>query len=159
MVEIARDNYIFSVDIQQTEKYYQSNSVCICDDCQYLHSNIRGKYPELEAFLSDFGIDVSNFDEAGPIELDGSYLYTFIGYTVCGKIVNSAGNDIIIRGSNDIKIGVDPGFAFPNSQEGDYFSLMVFGVSLDCETAREFRKKTFTNSFRLKMKSLFGKHT
>lgn len=159
MVEIARDNYIFSVDIQQTEKYYQSNSVCKCDGCQYLHSNIRGKYPELEAFLSDFGIDVSNFDETGPIELDGSYLYTFIGYTVCGKIVNSAGNDIIIRGSNDIKIGVDPGFAFPNSQEGDYFSLMVFGVSLDCETAREFRKKTFTNSFRLKMKSLFGKHT
>ena len=159
MAVIKYDNYVFSVNVQQTKEYYQNNSVCECDYCQYLHSNIQGKYPELEVFLANFGIDITKFDEAGPVELDGQYLYSFIGYTVCGKIVNISEQDIVLPGTDDIRIRVDTGYAFPNNQDSDYFSLTVFGVSLDCETAKESRTESLAESLRLKIKSLLGKRT
>lgn len=142
MAEIKQDDYVFFVDVQKTKKYYQESQICTCDACQYLHSTIRGKYPELEAFLADFGIDIARFDEAASVELDGRYLYLFVGYTVCGQVVDFGERDIVLPGTDGIRIGVDAGFLFPNHQQGDYFSLSVSGISLSCETAKEYRAES-----------------
>ena len=160
MKELKRGGNVFRVDIEQTKAYYQNNTVCECEDCQYLHANIRGRFPELEAFLAEFGLDITNFDEAGlPVELDGKYLYTFVGYTVCGAIRNLAEPDMELPNTDGLRIGVDRGFAFPNDQKGDYFSLSVLDVSLPCERAREHKPESWADSLRLKMKRVFGKHT
>ena len=129
MRKIKKDDYIFLVDIEKTRKYYSKNEICECSDCQYLRSNIKGKFMELEVFLEQFGIDISNFDEASCVESDGEREYIFIGYTVCGKIYRQGESEIKFKTCRDLTIGVDSEFSFPNNQEGEYFSLSLFGVN------------------------------
>lgn len=137
MTEITKDDCVFSADVEKTKEYYQANSICECDYCQYFHANIRGKYPKTEAFLAEFGIDIAKPDETGPLEHDGRTLYTFVGYTVCGSIPELPEYEIDIDDTTFISICADNGSKFPNRQKGAYFSFTVFGMSLPCIPADE----------------------
>ena len=151
MTEIKIDNYLFSVDIEKTKEYYQNKSLCECEYCQYFHSNISGRFPKLETLLAKFGIDITKPDETAPIELDGEYDYTFVGYTVCGTVLTISEYEIDIQDNRFISISVYKGFSFPNSQKGEYFSFDVFGISLPCDSAKEIKEETLP----LKIKKFF----
>ncbi|MBQ0101930.1 MAG: hypothetical protein KBT31_03940 [Firmicutes bacterium] len=86
--------------------------------------------PKLEALLSEFGIDITKPDETSPIELDGEYQYTFVGYTVCGTVLKSSECKIELQDNSSVSIRADNGFQFPNSQNDEYFSFTVFGISI-----------------------------
>ena len=153
MTEIRINDYVFSVDIEKTKEYYQNNSLCECEFCQYFNSNIIGKFPKLETFLTGFGIDITRPDETSPVELDGEYQYTFVGYTVCGTILKSSEYEIDIQDNSFISIGIDKGFQFPNNQKDEYFSFTVFGISLPCDSAKGIEEKPLL----LKIKKYFRK--
>ena len=62
MTTIKKDEYVFEVDLENTRAYYQSHDLCECDNCTYFYRKIKGMFPKLEEFLSDFGVDVSRPD-------------------------------------------------------------------------------------------------
>ncbi len=157
-MQIKKDDYIFSVDVEKTKEYYKTISLCECDYCQYLHQHIRERFPELAIFLDEFGIDITKPDEASPIELDGEYQYTFVGYTVCGEILKSGEYEIDLCDGLFLSISVDDKFSFPNQQSGKYFSLSVFGIALPNASAKGISEKPHPISFRSKFKNLFKKH-
>ena len=153
MTEIRIDDYVFSVDVEKTKEYYRNNSLCECEYCQYYNSNIIGKFPKLETFLKEFGIDITKPDETSPVELDGEYQYIFAGYTVCGTVLKLSEYEIDIQDKLFISISVDKGFQFPNNQKDEYFSFTVFGISLPCDSATEIKE----NPSPLKIKKYFKK--
>ena len=153
MTEIRIDDCVFSVDIEKTKEYYQNLSLCECEYCQYFNSNIIGRFPKLETFLTGFGIDITKPDETGPVELDGEYQYIFAGYTVCGTVLKLSEHEIDIQDEFSISIRADKGFQFPNNQKDEYFSFTVFGISLPCDSAKEIKEKPLL----LKIKKLFKK--
>ena len=130
MTTIEKDGFRFLVDIEKTREYYRTQTLCTCLYCQHLHSRIRGMFPELEAFLASFGIDIAKPDETAPFDSGESFLYSFAGYTVCGKILADPGNKIRIEGNPPFTVSCEPGFAFPNEQMGEYFSLSVSDFEL-----------------------------
>lgn len=87
MINISKDGYVFEVDFEATKKYYKSHSLCECDYCQNYYSQIKGKFPKLEKFLSQFGIDISKPDEIASIEENNLVDYISVDYTVCGKVI------------------------------------------------------------------------
>ena len=125
MTTIEKDGFRFLVDIEKTREYYQNLTLCTCLYCRHLHSHIRGMFPELEAFLEAFGIDITRPDETAPFERENGYFYSFAGYTVCGKILTDPGTEIRIEGDPCFTVSCESGFAFPNEQTGEYFSLSV----------------------------------
>ena len=133
MKEIKIDELVFLVDIEKTKRYYRSNHLCECENCQLLHREIKENYPELEKVLSLFGIDISKPDEAGSIDLEGEIQYSFVGFTVCGNILKKGDKEISIHDKDLLELAFEPGFQFPNEQKGDYFSITVYGVRLPCE--------------------------
>ena len=87
MSTIQKDEYVFEVDIEKTIKYYKTHSICECECCENFYAQIKGKFPKLESFLADFGVDISKPDECMSVELDDTIQYIGIDYTVCGKLL------------------------------------------------------------------------
>lgn len=125
MLNISKDNFSFLVDVEKTREYYRNSTLCDCEYCQYFHSQIPGRFPELEAFLEEFGIDTAKPDETIWYENGDTVFYDFAGYTVCGKILNAPSEEMKIEGERNFTIICNEGFAFPNEQKEDYFSFTV----------------------------------
>lgn len=120
----------FLVDLARTRAYYTSNEICDCADCRRFQSVVRANYPKLAEFFERFGIDISHPDETGSIDAEDRIEYSFAGYTVCGSILRLTNETITVIDSAPLTVYFDKGFAFPNGQTGDYFSIIVGGISL-----------------------------
>ena len=97
MTTIQKDEYIFEVDVVKTIEYYKTHSLCECESCENFYAQIKGKFPKLESFLADFGVDITKPDECMSVELDNTIQYIGIDYTVCGKVVTMGQYEIDIQ--------------------------------------------------------------
>ena len=70
MGTIQKDGYALEVDIEKNRAYYQSHSLCQCVSCENFYTQITGRFPKLEAFLEDLGIDISKPDEITSLDYD-----------------------------------------------------------------------------------------
>ena len=64
MIMIKKMGYVFSVNIEQTEKYYETHSLCDCESCRNYYAQIKDKFPKLDAFLREFGVDISGLTKS-----------------------------------------------------------------------------------------------
>jgi len=69
MTTIQKDEYVFSVDVEKTKEYYKTHTLCDCVCCRNYYAQIKDKLPKLNAFLSEFGVDISKPDEAMSAEM------------------------------------------------------------------------------------------
>ena len=125
MTKIQKDSYVFEVDMEKTIAYYKTHALCECDCCQNFYAQIKGKFPKLESFLSDFGVDIAKPDEIMSIELDNTIQYIGVDYTVCGKVAAMGQYEIDIQDNSFFSIVITDGFASPNEQTGEYFTISV----------------------------------
>ena len=128
MTTIQKDEYIFEVDIEKTIEYYKTHSLCECECCENFYAQIKGKFPKLESFLADFGVDISKPDECMSVELDDTIQYIGIDYTVCGNVVTMGQYEIDIQDDLFFNLVITNGFASPNEQTGDYFTISISNV-------------------------------
>jgi len=127
MVTIQKDEYVFEVDIEKTMDYYKTHSLCECDNCRNYYSQIRGKFPKLEEFLSQFGIDISKPDEINmSYEKDNCIHYICVDYTVSGKVLNMGQYEIDIPDNQFLSLVITDGFNSPNEQTSDYFTISIY---------------------------------
>ncbi|MBQ3563401.1 MAG: hypothetical protein IJA21_02190 [Clostridia bacterium] len=97
MATIQKDEYVFEVDIEKTIDYYKTHSLCECDYCENFYVQIKGKFPKLESFLAEFGVDITKPDECISVELDDTIQYISVDYTACGKVVTMGQYEIDIQ--------------------------------------------------------------
>lgn len=128
MTTVQKGDYAFEVDIEKTIDYYNTHSLCECDCCENFYAQIKGKFPKLEAFLADFGVDIAKPDECMSVELDDAIQYIGIDYTVCGQVVVMGQYEIDIQDGLFFNLVITDGFSSPNEQTGDYFTISVSTV-------------------------------
>jgi len=132
-MELKKYGGVFSFDKEKTEEYYKNRdkSLCRCANCQYYYDHIKGQFPKLEALMSDFGVDIEKPDEIWSVDLHKNVMKVLqAGYTACGNIVGELPKDIEIDDGQKFAVGFCKGFAFPNCQTGDYFSISVEGFEM-----------------------------
>ena len=126
MTTIQIADHIFAVDVNKTKEYYQTHTLCDCDYCRNYYKQIKGKFPQLEAFLSQFGVDISKPDEISTsYEMDDCIHYIMIDYTVSGKVENIGQSEINISDSLPFTLRITDGFSSPNEQTSDYFTISI----------------------------------
>ncbi|MBQ6831929.1 MAG: hypothetical protein IJO28_04770 [Oscillospiraceae bacterium] len=128
MTTIQKDEYIFEVDIEKTIEYYKTHLLCECVCCENFYAQIKGKFPKLEAFLADFGVDIAKPDEIMSFELDHTMQYIGVDYTVCGKVATMGQYEIDIQDNLFFSLVITDGFASPNEQTGDYFTISISNI-------------------------------
>ena len=128
MTTIRKDKYVFEVDIEKTIEYYKTHSLCECNCCENFYAQIGGKFPKLESFLSNFGVDIAKPDECMSVELDNTIQYIGMDYTVCGKVATMGEYEIDIKDDQFFSLVITEGFASPNEQTGEYFTISVNNV-------------------------------
>ncbi len=104
--------------------------MCDCVCCRNYYKQIAKELPKLKEFLDDFGVDISKPDEIMSIENEGFIDYLNVDYTVCGNVINMSEYEIDIYDNLFLNVIVTEGFASPNEQKGDYFTLSVTNISL-----------------------------
>ena len=129
MVTVKKDDYIFSVDIEKTKKYYKTHSLCTCKDCRNYYAQIKNTFTELDTFLSEFGVDISKPDEVSSVEADNYIDYLTVYYSVCGRLEFPNIYEIDISDKNPLRLTIGGEYA-PNEQDGDYFMISVMGIRL-----------------------------
>lgn len=128
MTKIQKDDYIFEVDVEKTINYYKTHSLCECVCCENFYAQIKGKFPKLESFLSDFCVDISRPDECMSVELDNTIQYIGVDYTVCGKVTTMGQYEIDIHDNLFFNIVITDGFSSPNEQTDEYFTISIANV-------------------------------
>ena len=130
MTTIQKDEYVFSVDVEKTKEYYKTHTLCDCVCCRNYYAQIKDKLPKLNAFLSEFGVDISKPDEAMSDEMDDYIDYIQVDYTVCGSIGSMSEYEIDIYDDLFLSIVITNGFVSPNEQTGEYFTISVMQIEL-----------------------------
>ncbi len=128
MTTIMKDEYVFEVNIEETIEYYKTHSLCECDCCENFYTQIKDKFPKLESFLYDFGVDISKPDEIMSVELDNEIQYIGVDYTVCGEVATMGQYEIDIQDNLFFNIVITDGFSSPNEQTGEYFTISIANV-------------------------------
>ena len=136
-------------DPEMTREYYKFHTGCNgCDDKNY-QGFAKERFPELDSFLSQFGVDISRPDEIGSVYLEknGMIQYLFVAYTVVGRIITEDQNDMILNASDrPIKVSINNEY-YPNEQKGDYFSIVVTGIELPWLLGGEYPDKPKNHYF------------
>lgn len=127
---IKKDEYIFSVDFEKTQKYYKAHSTCECAYCLNYYKQIKNKLPKLNEFLNEFGVDISKPDNITSVETDNGINYISVDYTICGNIKEMGTYEIDIYDELFISIVITNGFVSPNEQTGEYFTISVMQIEL-----------------------------
>lgn len=141
MTTIRKDGYVFSVDIEKTKEYYKTHSLCECVNCRNYYAQVKDKFPLLNTFLSEFGVDVSKPDEAWSVESENSSIdYINVDYTVCGKVEAMGEYEIDIHDGQFLNIVITDGFVSPNEQTGEYFTISVMNINLGWALDEPFPK-------------------
>lgn len=130
MTEIQKDEYVFYVNIEKTQEYYKTHSVCDCVCCRNYYAQIKNKLPKLNDFLSEFGVDISKPDEIMSAETDNYIDYINVDYTVCGNITSMGKYEIDIYDDLFLSIIITDGFTSPNEQTEEYFTISVMQIRL-----------------------------
>ena len=155
MATIQKEEYVFEVDIEKTTEYYKTHSLCECDCCENFYTQINGMFPKLESFLSDFGIDISKPDEIMSFELNNTIQYISVDYTVCGKVATMGQHEIGIQDNKWFSIDITDGFASPNEQTADYFTISVNNIELPWVLDKPFPESIANNRIKGFLKKLF----
>ena len=160
MTTIQKDEYVFSVDVEKTKEYYKTHTLCDCVCCRNYYAQIKDKLPKLNAFLSEFGVDISKPDEAMSAEMDDYIDYIQVDYTVCGSIGSMSEYELDIYDDLFLSIVITNGFVSPNEQTGEYFTISVMQIELpwvldepfprglDEPFSKKTKSKAFTNFVR-----------
>ena len=130
MTTIQKDKYIFSVDIEKTKEYYKTLPLCDCPYCRNYYRQIKDKLPKLDAFLKEFGVNISKPDEIFSIEMDNYIDYINVYYTVCGNIKSMGKHEINLYDHSLLNIAITDDFSPPNEQTEAYFVISVMGIKL-----------------------------
>ena len=130
MTTIQKNGYAFSVDREKTEQYYRTHTLCDCVYCRNYYAQVKTQFPQLDAFLSEFGVDIARPDEIMSVELEGRVEYLNVDDTVCGRIQTIGEGEIMLQDGRLLHMAVTEGFASPNEQTGDYFTISVTGLEL-----------------------------
>lgn len=130
MTEIRKDEYVFSVNVEKTKEYYKSHTICNCVCCRNYYAQIKNKLPKLDDFLSEFGVDISKPDEIMSVEMEHYIDYINVDYTVCGSIKSMGELEIDIYDDLFLSIVITDGFASPNEQTEEYFTISVMQIKL-----------------------------
>lgn len=134
MPVIKKEDHTFNVDIEKTKQYYKQNTLCSCSDCQNFYRQSKVKFPNLEKFLLDFGIDIARPDEISSIQSSNEIDYLFVGYTAIGNMIEFGKRAFDIRDNDQLlNIVIDSNTSFPNEQQDPYFSISVYGIRLPYE--------------------------
>ena len=130
MTTIQKNEYVFLVDREKTEQYYRAHTLCDCVYCRNYYAQVKTQFPQLDAFLSESGVDIARPDEIMSVELEGRVEYLNVDYTVCGRIQTIGEGEIMLQDGRLLHMAVTEGFASPNEQTGDYFTISVTGIEL-----------------------------
>lgn len=155
VTKIQKDEYLFTVDVEKTQEYYKTHSICECIYCRNYYAQIKNKLPKLNDFLKEFGVDISRPDEIMSVETDNYIDYINVDYTVCGNIKSMGKYEIDLYDDMFLSIVITDGFASPNEQTGEYFTISVMQVKLPWVLDDPFLKP-ITEKVILKTKKLWG---
>ena len=132
MMRIEKDNYLMEVDIEKTREYYAARTLCDCLNCRNYYKGIEGRLLLLKEFLDEFGVDITRPDEMGwyDNEEKQEINYTFVAYTVTGKLLQPDKHEIDIWDEGlFLNIKIDEGYV-PNEQSEEYFVITVYNIVL-----------------------------
>lgn len=130
MKTIQKDEYIFSVDVEKTNEYYQTHALCDCVCCRNYYPQIKKALPKLAEFLNEFGVDIERPDEICSVESNNTIDYINVDYTVCGNVQTMGQYEIDIQDHLFLSLVITDGFASPNEQVGEYFTISVMNIEL-----------------------------
>lgn len=130
MTTIQKNGYVFLADREKTQQYYRTHTLCDCVYCRNYYAQVRQQFPRLDAFLSEFGVDIARPDEIMSVELEGRVAYLNVDYTVCGRVQTMGEGELELYDGRLLHIAVTEGFASPNEQTGDYFTISVTELEL-----------------------------
>ena len=159
MTTIKIDEYTFFVDVEKTREYYKTHCLCDCASCRNFYAQARGKLPKLDAFLEQFGADISRPDEPWGVEADNGVNYITTDYTVCGRVEKMGKYEIDLHDEQFLSVVVTDGFTSPNEQTGEYFTLSVDNISLPWVLNEPFPKPikaTAASKFKRFLGKIFG---
>lgn len=122
--------------------------MCDCVCCRNYYKQIEQELPKLKEFLDDLGVDISKPDEIMSVENEGYIDYLNVDYTVCGNVINMSEHEIDVYDNLFLNVIVTEGFASPNEQTGEYFTLSVTNIRLPWVL-----NESFPASIRLKSKN------
>ncbi len=125
MITIQKDEYVFAVDVEKTKEYYKTHTLCDCVCCENFYAQIKGKLPKLDAFLAEFGVDISKPDEMWSVELDNTIQYIGVDYTVCGEVTTMGQYEIDVYDDQFVSLVITDGVVSPNEQTGEYFTISL----------------------------------
>ena len=151
-LQIQKDAWKFSVDIEKTREYYENLSLCDCGECRNYYLQIEEKLPKLKEFLSEFGVDISKPDNLSSCTYEGEIDYFSVYYTVCGEITESSKYEIDIYDNLFLSIIASDDTAPPNEQTGDYFTFSVMQIRLPW-----ILNEPFPDSVASEVQSVFSK--
>ena len=153
---IQKQDCKMDVDVDKTIQYYREHSLCDCPACRNFYAQVASAFPNLTAFLSELGADVSRPDETGWDVVEGVADYHFVAYTVNGKILEYDKYEIDMQdGSLFLNIVIDDRY-IPNEQKDEYFVIFVYGIKLPWVLEEKLpEEKCSTSSFWCKVKRYF----
>lgn len=125
MKSISLSGCNLSADIEKTEKYYNSHTLCDCAGCRNFYAQIKQKLPELQVFLSNFGVDAERPDELSYYTCKNEIIYDS-AYTVMGKIEKIYEENFFVGA---VGITIDAQYV-PNEQTEDYFVITAHDIRL-----------------------------
>lgn len=137
MRKIQKGEYLFLVDIEDTKEQYKNLTLCECPNCQNFYAQIKGKFPKLEAFLEEFGIDAEKPDAIDGVYLGNHAEYVWIDYAVSGRMETIDGHKVAYEEQLELKLDDFPAtiviseqFIYPNKREGECFAVSIKGLTL-----------------------------
>lgn len=159
MTAIHKNDYIFLVDTEKTKEYYKNNSLCDCNCCRNFYAQIKEKFTKLDAFLTEFGIDIARPDEIMSVAADNYIDYINVDYTVCGRIKTMGEQEMNIYDNSALSIVITNGFASPNEQTEEYFTISITQIKLPWVLNEPFPKTiTIKDTVISKCKNFFKQH-
>lgn len=142
--------------MKKTQEYYRTHTLCDCSFCRNYCAQIREKFPQLDALLSEFGADAARPDETSSWTVENTVHYYTAEYTICGKIEAMDGCEIDLPDEPPLSIVVTDGYACPNEQTGDYFTLSAMLIELPWVLDEPFPETSWEKRFR-RIKEFFGR--
>lgn len=130
MVTLQMDDHIFSVDAEKTRDYYLKHSCCDCPACRNYYAAVKSRLKKLDAFLCEFGVDITRPDELGWGDADDLMNYLFAAYTVCGAMVSSGKYQLDINDGLPLHLEIEKGCVPGEEKSQNYFVISVFNIRL-----------------------------
>jgi len=136
VTEICKGDFRYQVDLEKTKEYYKTVIDCECGCCQNYIRSIRGMFPEIEAFLAEFGIE----DIAKPDDIWGGYDkddeeidYIYVNYSIVGKMEQEGKLNFEFPQHPGIKVEIGESL-IPHGKAdevfGNFFAIHILGLRL-----------------------------